>query len=81
MTLNAEKLLLLTNIPGVLDKAGSCSTKLTSARIDELLRRWHDLRRHAAQDCRARSTRRQGRRATRCTSSMAGCRTPCCWKF
>ena len=36
MTLNAEKLLMLTNIPGVLDKQGELLTELTSARIDEL---------------------------------------------
>ena len=36
MTLNAEKLLMLTNIPGVLDKQGQLLTELTSARIDEL---------------------------------------------
>lgn len=36
MTLNAEKLLMLTNIPGVLDKQGQLLTELTSVRIDEL---------------------------------------------
>ncbi len=36
MTLNAEKLLMLTNIPGVLDKQGQLLTELTPARIDEL---------------------------------------------
>jgi acetylglutamate kinase len=35
--LKAEKLMLLTNIKGVLDKAGSLLTELTSRRIDELV--------------------------------------------
>ena len=34
--LQAEKLLMLTNIPGVLDKAGELLTELTARRIDEL---------------------------------------------
>ena len=34
--LKAEKLLLLTNIPGVLDKAGKLLTDLTARQIDEL---------------------------------------------
>ncbi len=34
--LQAEKLLMLTNIPGVLDKAGQLLTELTPRRIDEL---------------------------------------------
>ncbi|MDP1559542.1 MAG: acetylglutamate kinase [Nitrosomonas sp.] len=34
--LRAEKLILLTNIPGVLDKAGNLLTGLTAERIDEL---------------------------------------------
>ena len=35
-TLHAEKLLMLTNIPGVLDKEGKLLTELTPQRIDEL---------------------------------------------
>ncbi len=35
--LQAEKLLMLTNIPGVLDKQGQLLTELTMRRIDELL--------------------------------------------
>ncbi|MGB7421854.1 MAG: acetylglutamate kinase [Comamonas sp.] len=35
--LQAEKLLLLTNIPGVLDKAGQLLPELTAARIDALI--------------------------------------------
>jgi acetylglutamate kinase len=34
--LKAEKLVLLTNTPGVLDKAGKLLTDLTARRIDEL---------------------------------------------
>ena len=36
-TLQAEKLLLLTNIPGVLDKQGQLLPELTSAQIDALI--------------------------------------------
>jgi acetylglutamate kinase len=36
--LQAEKLLMLTNIPGVLDKDGQLLPELTPARIDELVR-------------------------------------------
>jgi acetylglutamate kinase len=35
-TLQAEKLLMLTNIPGVLDKQGQLLTELSPQRIDEL---------------------------------------------
>jgi acetylglutamate kinase len=35
-TLNAEKLVMLTNTPGVLDKSGQLITGLTAQRIDEL---------------------------------------------
>ncbi|QNP50470.1 acetylglutamate kinase [Diaphorobacter aerolatus] len=35
--LQAEKLVLLTNIPGVLDKAGKLLTELTSREIDDLI--------------------------------------------
>ena len=35
--LSAEKLLMLTNIRGVLDKAGELMTELTPRRIDELI--------------------------------------------
>ena len=36
-TLHAEKLLLLTNIPGVLNKAGQLLPTLTARQIDELV--------------------------------------------
>ena len=35
-TLGAEKLILMTNTPGVLDKEGQLLTKLTAQRVDEL---------------------------------------------
>ena len=35
--LQAEKLLMMTNIPGVLDKEGKLLTTLTPSRIDELI--------------------------------------------
>ncbi|PTR16676.1 N-acetylglutamate kinase [Nitrosospira sp. Nsp2] len=35
--INAEKLILLTNTPGVLDKDGNLLTGLTAARVDELV--------------------------------------------
>jgi acetylglutamate kinase len=38
MVLQAEKLLMLTNIPGVLDKAGQLLPELTPAGIDALVR-------------------------------------------
>jgi acetylglutamate kinase len=37
ITLQAEKLILLTNIAGVMDKEGNVLTGLTSARVDELI--------------------------------------------
>jgi acetylglutamate kinase len=37
MVLRAEKLLMLSNIPGVLDKQGALLTELTMKRIDELM--------------------------------------------
>ena len=37
MVLKAEKLVMLTNIPGVLDKQGQLITELTSRQIDELV--------------------------------------------
>jgi acetylglutamate kinase len=36
MVLNAEKLVLLTNTPGVLDKAGNLLTNLSARQIDDL---------------------------------------------
>ena len=46
----AEKLMVLTNTPGVLDKDGKLLTGLTPRKIDELFAEGHDLRRHAAED-------------------------------
>ena len=77
--LKAEKLMLLTNTPGVLDKSGKLLTDLTRARDRRAVRRRHHLRRHAAQDQSARSTPPRAA-STRCTSSTAACRTRCCWR-
>ena len=62
--LKAEKLVLLTNTPGVLDKNGKLLTGLTPKQIDEHGRRRHALRRHAAEDrlgARCGAQRRQER--------------------
>jgi acetylglutamate kinase len=48
--LQAEKLVLLTNTPGVLDKAGNLLTGSDGARDRCAVCRRHDFRRHAAQD-------------------------------
>jgi len=37
LVLNAEKLILLTNTPGVLDREGNLLTGLTAQRVDELI--------------------------------------------
>ena len=49
-TLKAEKLVLMTNTVGVLDKNGVLLTGLSASEIDASFRRRHDPRRHAAQD-------------------------------
>ena len=77
--LKAEKLMMLTNTPGVLDKSGKLLTDLSAREIDELFADGTISRRHAAEDRVARSTRPRAA-STRCTSSTAGCRTRCCWK-
>jgi acetylglutamate kinase len=48
--LKAEKLVLLTNTPGVLDKAGNLLTGITPQANRRHGGRWHIVRRHAAQD-------------------------------
>ena len=48
--LRAEKLVLLTNTPGVLDKNGNLLTGLTPKAGRRAVRRRHHPRRHAAQD-------------------------------
>ena len=48
--LHAEKLIVLTNTPGVLDKDGKLLTGLTPKQDRRPGRRRHDLRRHAAED-------------------------------
>lgn len=50
--LQAEKLVLLTNIPGVLNKAGEPAHRPHRPRDRHAVRRRHHLRRHAAQDRR-----------------------------
>ena len=60
--LKAEKLMLLTNTPGVLDKNGKLLTDLTAREIDELFADGTHQRRHAAEDlvgARRRQERRQ----------------------
>jgi acetylglutamate kinase len=57
--LKAEKLVLLTNTPGVLDKAGNLLTGLTPRQIDDMVA---DGTSPAA--CCPRSARRWTRRAT-----------------
>ena len=59
--LKAEKLVLLTNTPGVLDKDGKLLTDLSAREIDELFADGTISRRHAAQD-RRRARCRQERR-------------------
>ena len=48
--LKAEKLIVLTNTPGVLDKNGNLLTGLSARKIDELFADGTISRRHAAQD-------------------------------
>ena len=50
VVLNAEKLVMMTNIPGVMDKEGNLLTDLSAREIDASVRRRHDLRRHAAEN-------------------------------
>jgi acetylglutamate kinase len=58
--LKAEKLMLLTNTPGVLDKAGKLLTEPVGARDRRAVRRRHDQRRHAAQDRSALDAAKNG---------------------
>jgi acetylglutamate kinase len=77
--LKAEKLIMLTNIRGVLDKAGNLLTNLTArARSTSC----SPTAPSAAACCRRSAARWTPPRAasTRCTSSTAGCRTRCCWR-
>jgi isopentenyl phosphate kinase len=77
--LKAEKLVLLTNTPGVLDKTGKLLTDLTGARDRRDVRRRHA----SAAACCPRSPRRwtpPRAACTPCTSSTAGCRMRCCWR-
>ncbi len=60
-TLKAEKLVLMTNTVGVLDKDGNLLTGLSAQPDRRAVRRRHDPRRHAAED-RVRARRREERR-------------------
>lgn len=76
--LKAEKLVLLTNTPGVLDEKGELITGITPSKSTT----WSPTGRCPAACCR-RSARRWMRRATAsrgCTSSTAASNTRCCWK-
>ena len=64
ITLQAEKLILLTNTTGVLDKEGKVVTGLTSQQGEGDDRRRHHLRRHAAEG-RVRAGRGEERREER----------------
>ncbi len=73
ITLQAEKLILLTNTTGVLDKQGKVITGLTATEGEGDDRRRHDLRRHAAQGrVRARcGAKRREERAHHRRASLA----------
>jgi hypothetical protein len=78
--LKAEKLVMLTNTPGVLDKAGNLLS-LASRRVK--LTTWWPMA-HCPAACCPRSARRSTQRAAAskaCTSSTAASSMPCCWKF
>ncbi len=48
--INAEKLVMMTNITGVMDKEGDLLTNLTPQHIDDLVAKRHALRRHVAEN-------------------------------
>ena len=76
--LHAEKLVLLTNTPGVLDK------RQPADRSHPQANRRSGGGRHAVGGICPRSLRRWMRRAAacaRCISSTAGCGTRCCWRY
>ena len=77
--MSAARLLLLTDVEGVLDKEGKLIPRLTVAEARALDRRRHDLRRHDPQDRnrdRRRRVGRQGRRhSRRAHSPCAAART------
>ena len=75
--LKAEKLVLLTNTPGVLDKNGKLLTDLSAREIDELFADG-TISGGMLPKITARWTPR--RAASTRSSSTAGCRTRCCWK-
>jgi acetylglutamate kinase len=77
--LQAEKLLMLTNISGVLDKAGNCSPTSARARLTPCF----SMAPSAAACCPRSVVRwtRPGAVSARCISLMAGCRMCCCWRY
>jgi acetylglutamate kinase len=77
--LKAEKLVMLTNTPGVLDKAGNLLTDLTAAPRSTSC---SPTAPSAAACCPRWPARWTPPRAasTRCTSSTGGCRMRCCWR-
>ena len=77
--LKAEKLMMLTNTPGVLDKNGKLLTNLSAREIDELFADGTISGGMLPKIGSRRSTRPRTA-STRCTSSTAACRTRCCWR-
>ena len=71
VVLKAEKLVMLTNTPGVLDQNGNLLTGLTPRKIDATGGRRDPFRRHAAEDFAPPWTRRKAG-STVSTSLMGG---------
>ena len=78
-TLHAEKLILMTNVPGIHGRDGKLAFVLTASEAEALLREGV-----VARTC----VRAWGRRSppcakvcARCTSSTAACRAHCCSRF
>ena len=77
--LKAEKLMLLTNTPGVLDKAGNLLTDLTARRIDELFADGTISGGMLPKIAGALDAAKAGVNAVHIIDGA--CRTPCCSKF
>ena len=76
--LKAEKLLLLTNTPGLLDADGRLIPELDVGRVQELIREGVIAGRHAPQGA-VRGGRGPGRGEDARTSSTGGSSTRSCW--
>ena len=76
-TLQAEKLVLMTNTVGVLDKDGNAADRAHRARDRRAVRRRHDSRRHAAED-RVGARRGDATASRARTSSTAASSMRCC---